>query len=61
MRKIVILQRDKERGRQLAQFLGAVFPECEIHVLKAAASEDTETLRERKGGHSEKSKNTGRR
>jgi hypothetical protein len=61
MKKIVIFMRNDERGRQLAQYLGAFFPECEIHALPAAPSEDRVTARERKGGHGEKNKNTGRR
>jgi len=60
MKKIVIVQRDDEKGRKLAQCLGTVFPECEIHVLKAAPSERRERAVEKKGGHGEKSKNTGR-
>ena len=61
MKKIVIMPKDGERGRQLAQCLGTVFPECEIQVLADAQSEKSERTRKRKGGPSEKSKNTGRR
>lgn len=59
MKKIVIVQKDDGRGRQLAQCLESFFPECEILVLKATSSDETKTSTNRKGGRGEKSKNTG--
>ena len=42
MKKIMIVERDDGKGRELAQWLGTVFPECEIHVLKAVRAEGRE-------------------
>ena len=60
MKKIVIMQKEDGRGRQLARCLESVFPECEVLVLRAASSDETKTPESRKGGRREKSENPGR-
>ncbi|MFO7459607.1 MAG: hypothetical protein R6X07_03220 [Desulfatiglandales bacterium] len=57
MKQIMIVERDDGKGRQLAHWLGTVFPECEIRILRAAPVRNGE--REKEGGRHEKSKNPG--
>jgi hypothetical protein len=52
VKKIMIVERDDKKGRELAHWLGTVFPECEIHVLRAAPAKNRE--REKEGEQREK-------
>ena len=52
MKHIMILEREDEKGRQLAHWLVTVFPECEVRILRVAQAKDRE--REKEGGQREK-------
>jgi hypothetical protein len=59
MKRIVIMQKDKGQGEELASCLKNIFPECEIQVLRKAGAQGKAVDFKKEGGDPENSKNTG--